>query len=141
MWRTCKLWILVIIFLSSCGGHAENNGESQDIQQATDPSMADKLNKGAELFSKYGCFICHSLDGTVMYGPPLNDLYLNEVSVLRKGKLRTLVAKRKYLKKSITDPDYEKVLNYENRIMPEPSIPKEDLESLIDYLIALDEEE
>jgi hypothetical protein len=76
-----------------------------------------------------------------MYGPPLNDLYLNEVSVLRKGKQRTLVAKRSYLKKSITDPDYEKVLNYENRIMPEPAIPKEDLESLIDYLIALDKEE
>ena len=131
MWRTCKLWILVIIFLSSCGGRAGNNRDSQD----------DKLKEGAELFSKYGCFICHSLDGTVMYGPPLNDLYLNEVSVLRKGKQRTLVAKRSYLKKSITDPDYEKVLNYENRIMPEPAIPKEDLESLIDYLIALDKEE
>lgn len=137
MWRAYKICLLVIFFLSSCGGSAENNGESQDIQKATDSSKADKLKEGAELFSKYGCFICHSLDGTVMYGPPLNDLYLKEVSVLRQGKQRTLVAKRKYLKKSIMDPDYEKVLNYENRIMPEPAIPKEDLEALIDYLMVL----
>ena len=129
--------MLVIMILYSCGNSTEKDADSQDIQQTKHPSKADKLKEGAELFSRYGCFICHSLDGTAMYGPPLNDLYLKEVSVLRQGKQKTLVAKRKYLKKSITDPDYEKVLNYENRIMPEPAIPKEDLEALIDYLMVL----
>ena len=123
MWKACQLGIIALVFLSSCG------------------DAADKENEGTELFSRYMCFTCHSLDGRPMYGPPLNDLYLKEVTVLRQGRQKTIVAKRKYLKKSITDPDYEKVLDYENRIMPEPNIPREDLEILVDYLIELGEEE
>lgn len=119
MWKACQLGMLAIVFLSSCGDSTDTN------------------NKGEELFSKYMCFTCHSLDGSVMYGPPLNDLYLKEVSVLRQGKQKSIVAKRKYLKKSIMDPDYEKVLDYENRIMPVPNIPKRDLDTLVDYLMEL----
>lgn len=123
MWKACQLGIFALVFLSSC-------------EDAT-----DRPNEGKELFSRYMCFTCHSLDGTPMYGPPLNDLYRKEVTVLRQGRQKIVVAKRKYLKKSITDPDYEKVLDYENRIMPEPNIPGEDLKILVDYLIELGKEE
>jgi cytochrome c551/c552 len=55
----------VIMILYSCGNSTEKDADSQDIQQTKHPSKADKLKEGAELFSKYGCFICHSLDGSV----------------------------------------------------------------------------
>jgi len=76
-----------------------------------------------------------------MYGPPLNDLYMKEVAVVRQGKEKTILADREYLTKAITDPDYEKVMEYKNSIMPKPDIPKDDLETLIDYLIELGNEE
>jgi len=76
-----------------------------------------------------------------MYGPPLNDLFMKEVSVVRQGKEETIVADREYFTKAITDPDYEKVLEYKNKIMPKPEIHGDDVETLIDYLIELGEEE
>ena len=93
------------------------------------------------MFSKYGCFACHSLDGSIMYGPPLNDLFMKEVSVVRQGREETIVADREYFTKAITDPDYERVTEYKNKIMPKPEIHEDDVETLIDYLIELGEEE
>lgn len=133
--------MLAFIFLSACGEGPDKNKVNNVINQATKQSNTDKLTEGSDLFSKYGCFACHSLDGSVMYGPPLNGLFMMEVSVLRRGKEKTVIADRKYLSKAITDPDYEKVSEYKKRIMPKPVIPKDDLETLIDYLIELGEQE
>lgn len=44
-------------------------------------------------------------------------------------------SERDYFTKAITDPGYEKVIGYQNKIMPKPVIPKDDIEALIDYLI------
>ena len=119
-----------------------NNSSNILSNQITNQqSNTDILTDGSNLFSKYACFTCHSLDGSVMYGPPLNDLFMKEVSVVRKGKEKIIVADRKYFNKAITDPDYEKVSEYKSRIMPKPIIPKDDVETLIDYLIELGEEE
>ena len=92
-------------------------------------------------FPSNGCMACHSLDGGVLYGPPLNDLYMKEVTVVRQGKELTIVADREYITRAITDPDYEKVAEYKSKIMPKPVIPKEDVETLIDYLIKQGEKE
>lgn len=149
MCRTIKLVVLALVFLSACGevsvkekGNKSNDGDDGNkvLNQATQQSSTDILKEGSELFSKYGCFACHSIDGSVMYGPPLNDLYKKEVSVLRRGKEKTIVADRKYFTKAIMDPDYEKVSDYEIKIMPKPDIPKEDVEILIDYLIEVGKE-
>ena len=133
--------MVVFIFLSACGEGTNKNKGNKAINQATQQSNTDKLADGSHLFSKYGCFACHSLDGSVMYGPPLNDLFMKELTVVRKGKEKTIVADRKYFTKAITDPDYEKVSEYKSKIMPKPIIPKDDIETLIDYLIELGEEE
>jgi cytochrome c oxidase subunit 2 len=139
--------MLAFIFLCACGEGTDKNKDNnankankaiQPPAQQTSPEMPAS---GSDLFSKYGCFACHSLDGSVMYGPPLNDLFRNEVSVVRKGKKQTIVADREYFKRAIMDPDYEKVSEYKDKIMPKPDIPREDVETLIDYLIELGEEE
>jgi len=130
------------IFLFACGqGPDKNNGNLQESSQPALKTNPDKLQDGSDLFARYGCFACHSLDGGVMYGPPLNDLFMKEVTVVRKGKEETIVADREYLSKAISDPDYERVFGYQNKIMPKPVIPEDVVETLIDYLIDLGEEE
>jgi cytochrome c oxidase subunit II len=118
--------LYLFIFLVACGTGSDKKKSAENI-----------LQKGSELYDRYGCYICHSLDGSVVYGPPLNDIYMKEVKVIRKGKERTLVADRRYLVRAIADPRYEKVADYRNKEMPETLFSKEEAEILADYLIAL----
>ena len=141
MHRSFIIVMLASIFLSACVGGPDKNKGNNAIQTPQQPPLNSKLNHGADLYSRYGCFACHSLDGKVMYGPPLNGLYLKEVSVVRRGREKTIVADREYFIRAITDPDYEKVSEYQHRIMPVPDIPREDVETLVDYLIGLGEKE
>ena len=133
--------MLACVFLTACGQGPDKDKGTKASNPPTQQSSPEMPASGSDLFSKYGCFACHSIDGKVMYGPPLNDLFMKEVSVVRKGKEQTIVADREYFTKAIIDPDFEKVTEYKNRVMPKPEIPAEDLETLIDYLIELGEEE
>ena len=143
MCRTYQLVMVVIVFLTGCGGGTERNkgGSTESIpggeiiNEPAPTSGTDQHYGGPDLFSKYACFTCHSLEGTVMYGPPLNGLFMTEVSVVRQGEVKTIIADRDYLFRAITDPDYEKVTEYKSRVMPKPEIPGDDVETLIDYLI------
>ncbi len=99
--------------------------------------QTEALKKGPELFARYGCNVCHSLNGTVIYGPPLNSIYLKKVTVVRQGGEKTITADRDYLKKAITDPRFEKVAEYRNKEMPIPTFSEEEAEILVDYIIAL----
>ncbi len=113
----------LILLVTACGN---NNSKKQ----------TEALKKGPELFTKYGCNICHSLDGTMIYGPPLNEIYLKKVKVIRNGQETTITADRDYLKKAITDPRFEKVAEYSNKEMPIPSFSDEETEILVDYIIS-----
>ena len=132
------------IFLIACGQGSNQESNQESTQAVNDPTPkinTDKNKDGSLMFATYGCFACHSLDGSIMYGPPLNDLFMKEVTVVRKGKEETIVADREYLSKAITDPDYERVFGYQNKLMPKPVIPEDVVETLIDYLIEMGEEE
>ncbi len=118
----------LFLFFISCGKTPQKKPERDEI-----------LIKGSELFAKYGCAVCHSLEDKVIYGPPLNGLFMKEVKVLRKGEEISLIADRDYLKKAITDPRFEKVFEYRNKEMPVPAFSAEDAEILVEYLIALDQ--
>jgi len=122
-----KLLLCLIFFSVACGKTPPKQ-----------PDRATALKKGSDLFVKYGCAVCHSVDGTVIYGPPLNDLHLKEVKVIRQGEEFTVIADREYLKKAIVDPRFEKVLEYRNKEMPLTQIPDEEAEILVDYIIAQD---
>lgn len=124
------LLLLLIIVISSC--------DSRD-KKPQKVSHAEVSVKGPELFAKYACATCHSMDGSEMYGPALGGLYGKEVKVVRDGIVISVEADAKYLKKAIADPGYEKVQGYETREMPVPNMPKEDLKLLVDYLKTLPE--
>jgi cytochrome c551/c552 len=126
--RFNKLIPVLLLILSACGGRTSKNQSDQDI-----------LKKGSELFSKYGCNICHTFDGSVLYGPPLNEIYMTEIMVIREGKEKSIVADREYLKRAIVDPRYEKVLEYQNKEMPVTFISDEEADILTDYIIAMSE--
>ena len=141
MSRTHNLVMLAFVFLTACGGGGEKNTGSKDGNRPTRQTSIDKPADGSELFSNYRCFACHSLEGGIMYGPPLNGLYGKEISVIRQGEEITVIADREYFTRAIKDPDHEKVLEYKNRIMTKPAISDDEIDSLVDYLIGLGEEE
>lgn len=117
----------VFLFFIACGESDRHGGNNQT-----------GLSQGDSLFAKYGCLSCHSIAGHEMYGPPLNGLYSKEIKVIRQGQESSLRADRKYLKRSIMDPEFEKVKGYEERTMPPAEIPKKDLKILLDYLMDLE---
>ena len=153
MYSMDKLVLVALLFLFACGeGTDRNKGnkaisqpaqqtstDKKTINQAAQQTNTDKRTDGSDLFNRYGCIACHSLNGSVMYGPPLNGLFMKEVTVVRQGQEETIVADREYFTRAITDPDYEKVLEYKSKVMPKPDIPEDDVESLIDYLTGLGE--
>lgn len=117
-------FIIFILVLSGCGA---NNKAKQ----------AETLKKGSELFTKYGCAVCHSLEGKEIYGPALNEIYGKETRVIRNGQEINILVNRDYLIKAISDPRFEKVAAFQNKDMPIPSFQKEDAEILADYIILM----
>jgi cytochrome c oxidase subunit II len=128
MGKMNKLFLCLFLFIVAC---------SEAPPKKPDRNFV--LKKGSELFAKYGCAVCHSLDGKVIYGPPLNGLFMKNVKVMRGGQEFTVVADREYLKKAISEPRYEKVLEYKNKEMPLASFSQEETDILVEYIIALDE--
>jgi cytochrome c551/c552 len=123
-----KIHVLVFcifFFLTACGEGISNKQDNLET-----------LKKGSGLFTNYACVVCHSLEGEVIYGPPLNDIYLKDVTVIRKGQVLTVAADREYLKRAIVDPGYEEVSGYESKAMPQPLLSKDEVKILVDYLIA-----
>jgi cytochrome c oxidase subunit 2 len=122
-----KLYLILFV-VASCNKSSPKKMDYEKI-----------MKEGPNLFLKYGCIVCHSLEGKIIYGPPLNDIFMKEIKVIRNGKEITRIADREYLLHAITDPRAEKVLVYQNKEMPETSIPKEDAAVLVEYLILLNE--
>ena len=96
----------------------------------------DQQTKGGDLFVAYICNTCHSLDGSEMYGPTLKDIHGKKITVIRGGEEYDVTVDRKYLIRSIQDPQYEKLRGFEDKTMPEPRISKTDVKLLVDYLIS-----
>ncbi len=122
--------LLLFLILVSCG-----TGSDEKTKQA------ETLKKGKNLYNKYGCGVCHSLEGKEIYGPPLNQIYGKEIKIVRQQKEFTVVADRGYLIKAITDPRFEKVSGYQNKDMPVPVFPKEEAEILADYIILINQKD
>lgn len=120
------LIIYLLLLFVSCNKSSVKNMDKLEI-----------MKQGSQLFAKYGCAVCHSLEGKKIYGPPLNGIYMKEITVLRKGKEYKVIADRKYLKKSIMQPRYEKVLEFKNTEMPIATFPEEDADILVEYIIAI----
>ncbi len=95
--------------------------------------------KGDVLFHSSGCTQCHSLDGTPMYGPALNAILHTPIQVMRDGKTVSLTVDRDYIHRSIEKPEYEKLLQFESRKMPQTQLSEEQINQITDYLISINE--
>ncbi|MGW8314830.1 MAG: c-type cytochrome [Bacteroidales bacterium] len=102
-------------------------------------ARSELLRTGDRLFHQNACITCHSLKGKEVYGPPLNGLYMKEVEVVRQGQTIKLTADRSYLKRAIADPRFEEVKGYESKDMPEVHISEEEIDLLVEYLIAIND--
>jgi hypothetical protein len=65
---------------------------------------------------------------------------MKNIKVLRQEKEFSVIADRDYLKKAISEPRYEKVMEYSNKEMPLPGFSAEEAEILVDYIIAINED-
>jgi len=99
------------------------------------PVSVENAKKGELLFNSSGCTKCHSVTGESRYGPPLNFTLNEVIIVFRKGKMISVPLDRKYIIRSITYPESDKLYNYQDKKMPVVSLPPEDIERLADYLI------
>jgi len=99
------------------------------------PISVENAKKGELLFNSSGCTKCHSFTGEYRYGPPLNFTFNDDILIFRKGKIITVKLDRKYIVRSITYPESDKLLNYQNKKMTVVNLPPEDIERIADYLI------
>src|SRR5664279_772449 len=66
---------------------------------------AEMATRGGILFNSVGCKRCHSLSGENMYGPSLKFILGEEITVVRKGSIKNIELDRKYIIRSMTNPD------------------------------------
>jgi cytochrome c oxidase subunit II len=85
--------------------------------------------------------VCHSIDGMMLYGPPLNDVFMKEITVLRDGKEINVLVNQEYLKRAITQPPYEKVLEYKSKDMPLTFLTNQEVNILVEYIVVLSEKD
>ncbi len=99
-----------------------------------DPT-ASLQEQGRRLAAEYGCFKCHTVDGTRHIGPTWLDLYR------KKEKLddgRTVVADEAYLTESMMDPAAKIVAGYKND-MPtfQGRIPAPEIAAIVEFIKSL----
>lgn len=93
-------------------------------------------SRGEELFSQYGCIGCHSMDGTVLVGPSLKDIYNKKVSVSSNSVKKELIRDEDYFKTAILNANKDIVEGFYPDMMPafKDVINDEDVNELIKYI-------
>lgn len=128
-----KIYGFIFIIISTLFGcNSPNNGKIKTVENA---------NKGKELFNSVGCTMCHSVSGEARYGPSLNSIFNTEIHVIRNGEEKVITIDREYIRRSIQNPDYERVNTFQNRKMPVPTLSSEEIEYITDYLISISEKQ
>ena len=124
-----NLIFLIVFLISGCNSQNSNKLTTKESTQ-----------KGEALFATVGCTTCHSLSGETLYGPSLNKILNTEVIVIHGGKEHPLKVDREYIKRSIQDPDFEKLVDFKNKKMPKPTLSPDEIDQIADYLISINSE-
>jgi len=98
-----------------------------------EPIVGDPV-RGAVLFEQ-SCNFCHSLDGEIGAGPPLDGFY-GSTSLLTDGS--TVVVDEDYIRESIVDPAAKRVQGYVVSMPSFAGLPEQDIEDLVAFLMTLD---
>ena len=106
--------------------------DSPDDRADPRTSLAEQ---GRRLSSEYGCFKCHTVDGTRHIGPTWLDLY-RKTEKLQDSK--SVVADEAYLTESMMDPAAKLVAGYQN-VMPtfQGRIPGPEIAAIVEFIKTL----
>jgi cytochrome c oxidase subunit 2 len=94
------------------------------------PSAADAAR---EVMEEWGCFACHSTDGTESVGPTLKGIWGRTVTVIAGGQVYELKSDEAYLRKALLKPSDELVKGYDD-LMPPSELTDEQMSILLEYL-------
>ncbi len=112
--------------------------KKEAVGQKKDEGVNAKLAaEGKKLYTTKACNACHSVDGTKRVGPTFAGLYGKKVTVITKGKARTVTADEEYLRRSILNPKADLVKGYENIPMPLTPLKEGEVKALIEYIKSL----
>ena len=108
---------------------------SQDSPDDRADPRTSLAEQGRRLAAEYGCFKCHTVDGTRHIGPTWLDLY-RKTEKLQDGK--TVVADEAYLTESMMDPSAKLVAGYQN-VMPtfQGRIPAPEIAAIVEFIKTL----
>jgi cytochrome c oxidase subunit 2 len=108
---------------------------AQDMPEQSQDPRTSLAEQGRRLSAEYGCFKCHTVDGTRHIGPTWLDLY-RKAEKLQDGK--TVVADEAYLTESMMDPAAKVVAGYQN-VMPtfQGRIPGPEIAAIVEFIKSL----
>lgn len=91
-------------------------------------------SRGPMLYKIKGCVACHSTDGSRLVGPSFKGIYGKIITVVSAGNERQVEVDEEYLRRSVRQPDVDKVQGFESVPMPPQNVTDEELEELIAWI-------
>ncbi len=101
---------------------------------AATPAMQGKLH-----MQRFGCFACHSVDGSKIIGPSYKGIFGHETQVITNGKERTLQVDHEYIRRSVYEPNADIVKGFKKGLMQsyKGQVSEEDLNTIVEYIKSL----
>lgn len=120
--------------------YQEEQIAAEEAQEAADEGEDEEVSveRGETVAQDNGCMTCHSTDGTDLVGPTWENLYGHEVT-LEDGS--TVTADEEYLYESIVDPNAKIVEGYPPSMTPYDYLSDSEINSMIEYIKSLSDEE
>lgn len=119
--------------------HSEELAEETEEDSGDSDEDEVSAERGEQVFQENACQSCHSVDGSGgMIGPTLADLYGNEEN-LDDGS--TVTADEDYLIESIVEPNAKIVEGYDPVMAPYGHLSDAEVESLVEYIKTLSDNE
>lgn len=106
------------------------------VSAAAKPPAPAQQDPVLAILDEKSCVTCHSLDGTVMVGPTLKNIYGRDVTLLKNGKELTILRDDAYLEESIQSPDASIVKGYPPA-MPYSPLTADELKQVIERIKSL----
>jgi cytochrome c oxidase subunit II len=100
------------------------------------PESREQKNPAIAILEKKSCLTCHSLDGTVMVGPSLKDIYGRKAIVKTDGREQEIQRDEAYLEESIQTPGSQIVKGYPPA-MPSNPLTVDEMKQVIELIKSL----
>jgi cytochrome c oxidase subunit 2 len=110
---------LIGLIIAGCGGQSDAS-----------PELSPAGEQGRAVAVRTGCTSCHGEQGEGVVAPTWQGLFMSEVE-LEDGTV--VVADREYLRRSIVDPEAERVAGYTLQ-MPAYRPSSIEMAAMLDYL-------